>query len=161
MLSFLWRTDLDAAMAQLDRAIEHSPNTPSLYATRGYVLSYLGEPARAVVDVAVALRLEPDAPNIWLHFLGHAHYANGSCAEAAQVLEQRIRRQPNTDISHALLAACYGHLGRSGEAQAAWRDLLQMNPDYSLVQKGRILPYRRPEDRQHVLDGLQKAGLGV
>lgn len=148
-------------MAQLDGAIELSPSTPSLYATRGYVLSYLGEPARAVVDVAVALRLEPGPHDIWLYFLGHAHYLNGSYTEAAQALEPRIRGQPSTDISRALLAACYGQLGRSGEAQAAWRDLLQMNPVFSLAQKGRILSYRRPDDWQHVLDGFQKAGVGV
>ena len=37
-----------------------------------------------------------------------------------------------TDVSRALLAASYGHLGRMEEARRAWSEMLKINPDFSL-----------------------------
>ncbi len=58
-----------------------------------------------------------------------------------------------------LLAACYGHLGRVDEARAAWAELLEVNPDFSLTQRARVLPYKDARDFQRIVDGLAKAGL--
>ena len=58
-----------------------------------------------------------------------------------------------------LLAACYGHLGRTEEARAAWAALLEVNPDFSLTQRAAVLPYKDPADFQRIVDGLAKAGL--
>ena len=43
-----------------------------------------------------------------------------------------------------LLAACYGHLGRTEDARAAWAELLKVNPGFSLTQRARVLPYKDP-----------------
>ena len=58
-----------------------------------------------------------------------------------------------------LLASAYGHLGRIEEARAAWAELLQVNPDFSLTQRARVLPYKDPADFQRIVDGLTRAGL--
>ena len=58
-----------------------------------------------------------------------------------------------------MLAACYGHLGRIEEARAAWAELLKVNPNFSLEQRARVLPYKDPRDFQRIADGLAKAGL--
>ena len=60
-----------------------------------------------------------------------------------------------------LLAACYGHLGRAEEAQAEWQEALRANPDYSIEERRRILPYKNPADFECVVEGLRKAGLPV
>ena len=41
-----------------------------------------------------------------------------------------------------LLAASYGHLGRIEEARAAWTGLPEVNPDFSMVQREGVLPYK-------------------
>jgi len=58
-----------------------------------------------------------------------------------------------------LFASCCGHLGRGEEARQAWTEALKINPEYSLAQKAKILPYKNPEDWNRFVDGLEKAGI--
>jgi adenylate cyclase len=58
-----------------------------------------------------------------------------------------------------LLASCYGHLGRVEEARLTWAEMLKVNPEFSLAQRARVLPYKDPRDFQRIVDGLAKAGL--
>jgi adenylate cyclase len=37
--------------------------------------------------------------------------------------------------------------------------MLKINPDFSLEQRARVLPYKDPRDFQRIADGLAKAGL--
>ena len=60
--------------------------------------------------------------------------------------KRRLIRNPNTDISHVLLAACYGHLGRFEDARAEWREAFRVNPNYSLEHRRQVLPYKNPAD---------------
>jgi adenylate cyclase len=78
---------------------------------------------------------------------------------AAQQLLDRVARNPSTDASRMLLASCYGHLGRAEDARAVWAELLKVNPDFSLMQRARVLPYKNPDDFQRIQEGLTKAGL--
>jgi adenylate cyclase len=78
---------------------------------------------------------------------------------AAQQLLDRIARNPGTDASRMLLASCYGHLGRAVDARGVWAELLKVNPDFSLMQRARVLPYKNPGDFQCIVEGLAKAGL--
>ncbi len=79
--------------------------------------------------------------------------------DAASLLKRRIIRKPDTDISRVLLAATYGYLGRAADAKAQWADALAANPNFSLEQRRRVLPYKAPADFQQVVEGLRKAGL--
>jgi len=94
-----------------------------------------------------------------LHIQAQANFSLGEFETAAEVLVERIRRFPGTDASRMLLASCYGHLGRLDEARSAWAELLKVNPDFSLAQRARVLPYKQPSDFQRIVDGLAKAGL--
>jgi adenylate cyclase len=58
-----------------------------------------------------------------------------------------------------LLASCYGHLERVEDARKTWAELLKVNPEFSLMQRARVLPYKNSADFQQIADGLAKAGL--
>ena len=49
--------------------------------------------------------------------------------------------------------------GRVEDAQAAWAELLEVNPEFSLMQRARVLPYKEAGDFQRIVQGLAKAGL--
>lgn len=155
----LWKRDLDGAWDELARATELAPNDAELLATRCNMLTYLHEPVAAVANMEKAMRLDPRYPSMWTHFLGHARFMMGDYEGAVREFRERIERQPNTDLSRAFLASSYGHLDRPEDAQRAWGDMLAVNPDYSLEQKQRVLPYKDPSDWTRFLEGLQKAGL--
>lgn len=75
------------------------------------------------------------------------------------MLKRRLTRNPNTDISRVLSAACYRHLGRPEDARAQWQEALRVNPNYSLEHRRTVLPYKNPSDFELLVDGLRKAGL--
>ena len=105
------------------------------------------------------MRLDPHYPDMWLHFQAVCRFMLGRYDEAAALIERRIARNPQTDISRVLLASCHGHLGRIEEARAAWREALRVNPDYSFEQRRKVLPYRDPADIERIAEGLRKAGV--
>ncbi len=125
----------------------------------GMALMYAGRAAESLEPFATAMRLDPHYSNMLLHILAQAHFSLGQYEAAATRLLERIARNPDTDASRMLLAACYGHLGRAEDARAAWADLLKVNPSFSLAQRARVLPYKDPGDFQHIVDGLAKVGL--
>ena len=57
-----------------------------------------------------------------------------------------------------LLAATYGQMGRLDEAREQWREVIRVNPAYSLEHGRKVLPYKNPADFETVVDGLKKAG---
>ena len=65
---------------------------------------------------------------------------------------------PETDASRVLLAATYGQMGRLDEAREQWREVIRVNPAYSVGHGRKVLPYKNPADLETVVDGLKKAG---
>ena len=135
------------------------PNFAQGHAATGLALMYAGRAAEALEPIATAMRLDPHYSPIVLHFLAQANYSLGEYETAAQLLVRRIARTPGTDSSRMLLASCYGHLGRAEDARITWAGLLKVNPDFSLEQRARVLPYKDPADFQRIAEGLAKAGL--
>ena len=140
----LWRRDHKGALAEFARMIALDPNFAQGHTATGLALMYAGEPARALEPFAIAMRLDPHYPDIVLHFLAQANFSLGKYEIAAQQLLDRIARNPSTDASRMLLASCYGHLGRAEDARTVWAELLKVNPDFSLTQRARVLPYKNP-----------------
>jgi adenylate cyclase len=155
----LWRRQHDTALAEFRQMTAIDPNFAQGHMATGLGLTYAGQPAEALEAFAFAMRLDPHYPAIVLHFVAQAHVALGHYEAAVKLLNERIARNPATDSSRMLLASCYGHLGRIDEARAAWAEMLKVNPDFSLAQRERVLPYKDPRDFQRIVEGLAKAGL--
>jgi adenylate cyclase len=155
----LWRRNHDGALDECRRMIALDPNFAQGHSATGLALMYAGRAAEALEAFAIAKRLDPHSPSIVLHFLAQANFSLGRYEAAAEHLHERIARTPATDSSRMLLAACYGHRGRVDEARAAWAGLMKVNPDFSLAQRARVLPYKEPRDFQRIAEGLAKAGL--
>jgi hypothetical protein len=100
--------------------------------------------------------------------VGHSDLPSGShqckISDASRVesrakLGTAPRATGSTIASRMLLASCYGHLGRVEEARTTWAELLKVNPDFSLTQRARVLPYKQASDFQRIAEGLAKAVL--
>jgi adenylate cyclase len=155
----LWRRDHEGALAHFRRMIALDPNFAQGHTATGLALMYAGRPGDALEPIAIAMRLDPHYAPIVLHFLAQSNFSLGKYADAAAQLVERIARNPGTDSSRMLLAACYGHLGRFEDARTTWAELLKVNPGFSLMQRARVLPYKNADDFQRIVDGLAKAGL--
>ena len=64
------------------------------------------------------MRLDPNYPPEYLHWLGVAQFGMEQFEEAATTLDEAVRRGTNTETP-LWLAATYGHLGRVQEAEQA------------------------------------------
>jgi adenylate cyclase len=155
----LWMRRHDEAIRAAEALIAHNPNDAEGYNALGVILHYVGRSEEALPCFERAMALNPLCPVMWLHFQGQAYFQLGRYEEAAAVLKRRIFRNPETDASRVLLAACYGQMGRFEEARAEWREALRVNPDYSLEHRRKVLPYKNPDDFEAVVDGLRKAGV--
>ena len=151
--------DLDRAKSEIDVALSLNPNLAMAYNVLGGICSYSGRPLEAIPMIERAMRLDPASSHQYLHFLGMAYLLAGKYETAATLLRQRIRLVPGTDFSRSALASALGHLGELEEARRIWRELKEINPNYSFSEHFSRLPFKREEDVQRVADGLAKAGL--
>jgi adenylate cyclase len=151
----------DQAIADAERAIALDPNFARGYGALGAFLHYAGRSEEALDRFRIMARLDPHYPGPYQHFFAQAHFALGHFEEAVAALKERLERQPASDVSRVLLAACYGHLGRREEARAEWAEALRINPDYSIDDRRKVLPYKDPADFERVVEGLRLAGVEV
>jgi TolB-like protein/Tfp pilus assembly protein PilF len=155
----MWMKQLDRAAREVEMAIKLDPNFADAYAAQGQIKTYAGKPAEGIGPLRKAMRLDPHYRDVFLHFLGLAHYMCGQYDEAVETLLRRLVRQPDTDITRVLLASCYGHLGDIDKAREQWAAVLEINPSYSLERRRSVLPFKDPADFEKIVNGLREAGL--
>ena len=122
---------------------------------------FSGDAAGAIDTSDTCMRLDPLYPDLVLYFLAEARISLEQFDEAVAALKQRLERNPNSETSYALLASCYGHLGRIAESRAAWADVMRIAPNFSIERRRRILPFRNPDDFERRVEGMRMAGLPV
>jgi adenylate cyclase len=152
------KRDFDAATAAVERAIALNPTFADYRLAQ--VCYAAGEPARAIAIAKVQMRLDPFHPHFVPLMVGIAHYHLREYHDAQHWLSEAIGRAPNHQYGHAFLAATYAQLGRLEDANAEAAELLRLNPRYSISgTQRRVSIYKHAEDMEHLVDGLQKAGL--
>jgi adenylate cyclase len=156
---YLWSRRHDEAVREFEKSISLDPNFALGYMMLGLSLYYGGKSERALEVFDRAFALDPYHPDVYLHFQAQAYFQLGQFEKAVEILKRRLVRNPDTDISRALLAAGYGHLGRGDEARREWQELLRINPNYSVEHRRKVLPYKTPADFELFVDGLRKVGL--
>jgi hypothetical protein len=98
------------------------------------------------------LSLNPLAPDVYHWVSATADYFLGDYAAASKAL----RRMQNRESAARVVAAVEAMNGNLEEA-ARFRDVfLTGHPNFRLADY--MFPQRRPEDRQHILEGLRRAG---
>jgi adenylate cyclase len=152
------RGEHGAAVAAFDRALALNPNFTDWRLAEN--LLYAGEPVRAIEAIKRHMRLDPFYVPLAPVWLGVAHYLMKAYAEAMPPLQECVSRAPGLRTGHLWLAANYAQLGRLNDARAEAAEVLRIEPTWSNKNTGeRIYVFRRPEDAEHLLDGLRKAGL--
>jgi len=115
--AYLWTGELDRAIGELERATALDPNFAPSFVNLATGKHYAGYSQEALTHLATARRLDPYRLNIILHYEAQCHFMLGDYQRAAEVLRDPIDHFPETDISRALLASAYGHLGKMDEAR--------------------------------------------
>ena len=148
---------LDGGIAEFERAFALNPNFVDFrYAL---ALTYAGEPARAIEVLEAIIQLDPFP---WPHVfgcMGLANYMLKRYGEAVRWCSECASRLPNLQWPHLLLASAYAQSGQLGEARAEAAEVLRINPALTIESWKRVVVYKDPNDLEHRVDGLRKAGL--
>ena len=155
----LYRREYDRAMQESARALELNPSDAESYVVRGAVLMWSGHAEEGTGWAEIAVRLDPTSA-IGLANLGFNYYLLRRYEDARRALEDTLVRGPigvHRVFSHVLLAASHAQLGRADEASREQQAVRRLAPFFD----GRtfIEQFQAVADRQHVADGLRKAGL--
>jgi tetratricopeptide (TPR) repeat protein len=126
-----------------------------------HIQIFSGDPADALETLDASMRLDPHYPEVLLQFLADARFSLGEYEQAIFAIKQRLARNSQSETAYALLASCYGHLSRLEESRQAWETALRINPDFSIERRRRVLPFKNPQDFNHRVEGLRRAGLAV
>jgi adenylate cyclase len=157
---FCLRADWEGGAAENERALAISPNLAYAYGLKGTILAFSGRPKEAPVFLHACMRFDPGDPLIFprsLH-VGSALYFCREYDAAVAAVTRAIRAYPDFTLSYRWLAAALGQSGRTAEAKAALEEALALAPSSFEMYVRHRPPWLRPEDHEHILEGLGKAG---
>jgi adenylate cyclase len=160
-VGLLFRRQHDQALAEARRCLALAPSSAEGHLAVANILMYSGNGAESIATVDIYRKLDPHHPDLALYFLAEAQFLTGQFAAAVETLRQRLERNPNSETSYALLASCYGHLGRHEESRSAWAEVMRVAPNFSIERRRRILPFKDPAAFERRVEGLRKAGIAV
>jgi len=154
------RGDYEGALAELELALAISPNLASAYGVLGAVLMWSGDPKKGRDALQKSIRLDPRNPNMTLRLLDVAisFYLAREYDAAVEAAKRGIRSYPDYSNMYRWLAAALGQTGRQEEAKEALATAIAIAPAAFDMFVRRRVPWHRPEDHAHMLEGLRKAG---
>jgi adenylate cyclase len=154
------RGDSEGARAEAEQALSLSPNLAAAHAALGAALVFAGRPKDGAAALQKSIRLDPHhhrSPTR-LNQMAISHYLLGEYEAALDVADRAIRSHPEYPLFYRWRAASLGQLGRLEDARRALDQAIAMSPtSFEIYVRDRV-PWMRPEDHAHMLDGLRKAG---
>jgi adenylate cyclase len=149
------RDDHEQSVYHQRRALSLNPNDDLVVVQQGEVLTWQGQPEEGIEWIRQAMRLNPFHPERFWSHLARACFAARRYDEAIEAL--KCLTAPDA-MQRALLASCHVQLGDMAAAERARQATLALAPDYRIADFMATLHYRRPEDRDHHREALEKAG---
>jgi TolB-like protein len=150
-----FRGENDKFEAEAQRALDLNPNDPETLADIGHFLAFMGEFERGVALSKQAQQLNPLHPG-WYHFsFARYHYDRREYEDV--LADVQIVGMPDFYWSYLLKAAAEGQLGRP-EASETLQKIYDLKPQFSAPVELRKWN-TAPEDFDHLMDGLRRAGL--
>jgi adenylate cyclase len=154
------RGDYEGALAEAQQALALSPNLASAHGTLAQTLIFCGQPEEGLVALERSIRLDPHnrMQQIRLNLLTLGLYFSRKYEASAEVAKRAVRLNPEYPLPYRWLAAALGQLGRTAEAKQALDKGIAIAPDVFDRYVRQRMPWHRPEDYAHMLEGLRKAG---
>ena len=150
----------DEARDHLRLAAAINPNAPKVLSCEAFVLLFTGEVEQARHAIRTCLRLDPRGPHTapMMHLIVVSHYCQHDYDKAIEAARRAVVLYPMFHLTYRWLAAALGQVGRREEAQRALHTAMEISPQSFQFYVRHRPPWHRPEDHEHMLDGLRKAG---
>jgi adenylate cyclase len=157
---YLRQKKYEEALKESELAVSLNPNSAIIARNHSFVLRSIGRYEDSIEMAKKAMRLDPLSKDPrYSHELASAYFFNRDFDHAKAEYEKALKINPDFMSSYIGLTATYSLLGMDEKAHAAAEQLLRLDPNLSLKDLRRSMPYKDPADINLLIDGLQKAGL--
>jgi adenylate cyclase len=152
--------DMDNALATARQALSINPSCAQAHRNMGSVLIFTGRWEDGRKALGIFEHLSPRDANITTaqRQIANSYYFERNYERCVEAARRQLGAHPNLPLTYRWLAAALGQLGRTGEARAALEKSIAISPHELDVYVRNRVPWMRPEDYEHMLDGLRKAG---
>lgn len=147
---------IQLAGQHFDRAYQLNPNDVNIVGDRANWLMYVGRPEEAIRLLDAAMQRDPYPPTWIWEVRGEVLYQLKRYEAAVAAY---LKAGPQPFWMPGLLAAAYAQLGQSEDARKAIAAMLQLKSDCVVGTFATLATHADPRMREHLLDGLRKAGL--
>ena len=147
-------------LSALTDCLLHNPNAAWAHGIKGMILVQLDRCSEGRAALLAAEQLNPRDPSAAVfptHF-AISHYYERDYASAVAAAKEVIERYPNDPRAYRWLAAALGQLGQFAEAREALHQAEEVSRDAFLRYVRSRPPWFLPENYEHMMDGLRKAG---
>src|SRR5262249_25859575 len=153
--------DAPRAKQLVDRSLQLNPNSAIALAIAPWIDVGMGNHARALELASRAERLSPRDPRAWFMatVVGLAHFHAGQFELAEANLKRALVQNPRFATALRTLAASLARLGRTDEANAVVRELLEIDPHLTIAKFKARSAFLADSVRDSIADALQLAGL--
>jgi TolB-like protein len=159
VLGVLERT-YEIALEALDRSLALSPSSALAFGFSSIIRAWMGDYSTAIEHAKTGIRLSPYDPLIYLPYVGlaYAHFFSGNFVEAANAASRASIANPRFSVPCYLNTAALFCLGRTNEAKALAKILLELQPNFTVggLVSGNITT---PERMNLLADALRGVGL--
>jgi TolB-like protein/Tfp pilus assembly protein PilF len=162
LLGMLYTTkrEYDKGIAEGERAVALNPGGAPCLFYYAFSLTFGGRYEEAIPLFQKAVRVDPAGTHsFYYQLLGHAFLFSGRFAEAVSAYKTVIKRAPDYERAHMMLAAAYSMMGRKEEARAEIAEVRRINPKFSLDDFRKKSVVKDRSKRDDIANALSKAGL--
>jgi TolB-like protein len=152
--------EMDEVVGLARQALALNPNCARANVILGLGLIFSGHTAEGREAIGVFERLTPREPSVKIarRQIVVSHYFDGDYQRCVDAARHLVSADPELPLNNRWMAAALGQLGRTEEARVALERSIAVSPrEYDVYVRNRI-PWMRPEDYEHMLDGMRKAG---
>ena len=136
----LIRTDVDAAMRELDVGVSLGPNNSSCLVLYGMYSAMLGQTRKSLALLEKSVALNPNPPDWYLQPLGYGYLHAGRIDQAIETLERCAERLPEYVAGRMGLLAAYAIAGRDADAVSQANQIAQISPNFQLIHLRKAVP---------------------
>jgi tetratricopeptide (TPR) repeat protein len=104
-----------------------------------------------------AWRLNPYCPAYYIHAASVAYFELGKWDKAIEMSKRVLQRYPDNFPALTHMAAAYGQAGRLEEGRAVAKQVLKLDPGYSVEKQW--LVHKFESDSEAWREGLRKVGI--
>jgi adenylate cyclase len=157
---FTMMREYDKALKEAEEAVRLYPNSYPNLVRLGFVLVNAGKSCEAITVLKNSRRLSPVA-TIQGYFLnlGLAYFLTGEYGKAVSTAEEGLQQVADDFLLNIVMAASYILMGQKREGRVQAKQVLDINPKFSLKRYAETLYFREKSDVNKMVAALGQAGL--